>query len=399
MKAALLQYNHSSEYVANVLGWIDQYTAAAEDPDLKNVTGKVRTVIEAALSQRGVPYSWGGGNASGKSYGFCCSPSGKSGASIKGFDCSGLTTYAYAKVGIRLPRTAAAQAGVAKRIPASLGTGALKPGDLVFYATAPGHDSTIYHVGIYLGSGQMVNARARAPWCAWTPSTRCPATRGSTPAVTTTSRSPRLPLLTTVLLAVAGVALLGMPHGQEPTAPATRVTVHAATDWPSAAAPLSSATRPSVQLLPRRRLRRRRRPSSPLCRRTAKVAGDRAIQRNLEAAWPAYLPAADERTLLTAGRTLLRADAIGVGREKWPTVFGDSRQAVAPAFATARFRIQAAIARRDGSPNRAVVHLVWGMDRGGTFTDLRITDWFFTRTIKKEQRRGLRSPVPDGPVQ
>ncbi|MDQ0491296.1 bifunctional lytic transglycosylase/C40 family peptidase [Streptomyces cellulosae] len=158
LKAALLQYNHSSEYVANVLGWIDQYTAAAEDPDLKNVTGKVRTVIEAALSQRGVPYSWGGGNASGKSYGFCCSPSGKSGASIKGFDCSGLTTYAYAKVGIRLPRTAAAQAGVAKRIPASLGTGALKPGDLVFYATAPGHDSTIYHVGIYLGSGQMVNA-------------------------------------------------------------------------------------------------------------------------------------------------------------------------------------------------------------------------------------------------
>ncbi|GAB2765670.1 NlpC/P60 family protein [Streptomyces bullii] len=158
LKAAIMQYNHSSEYVANVLGWIDKYTAAAKDPDLKNVTGKVRTVIEAALSQRGVPYSWGGGNASGKSYGFCCSPSGKSGASIKGFDCSGLTTYAYAKVGIRLPRTAAAQAGVGKRIPASLGTGALKPGDLVFYATAPGRDSTIYHVGIYVGSGQMVNA-------------------------------------------------------------------------------------------------------------------------------------------------------------------------------------------------------------------------------------------------
>lgn len=158
LRAAILQYNHSNEYVANVLGWIDQYTAAAKDPELKNVPGKVRTVIEAALSQRGVPYSWGGGNASGKSYGICCSPSGKSGANIKGFDCSGLTVYAYAKAGISLPRTAAAQSGVGQRIPASFGTGALKPGDLVFYAYTPGRDSTIYHVGISLGSGQMINA-------------------------------------------------------------------------------------------------------------------------------------------------------------------------------------------------------------------------------------------------
>ncbi|MFD7284203.1 C40 family peptidase [Streptomyces sp. NPDC059862] len=158
LKAAIFQYNHSSEYVANVLGWIDQYTAAAKDPDLTNVSGKVRTVIDTALSQRGVPYSWGGGNANGASYGICCSPSGKSGANIKGFDCSGLTVYAYAAAGIRLPRTAAAQAGVGQRIPASLGTSALKPGDLVFYAYAPGRDSTIYHVGIYVGSGQMVNA-------------------------------------------------------------------------------------------------------------------------------------------------------------------------------------------------------------------------------------------------
>ncbi|GAA3785675.1 C40 family peptidase [Streptomyces chiangmaiensis] len=158
LKAAIWQYNHSNEYAAGVLGWIDQYTAAAKDPDLKNVSGKVRTVIEAALFQRGVPYSWGGGNASGKSYGICCSPSGKSGANINGFDCSGLTGYAYAKVGISLPRVAAAQSGVGQRIPASLGTGAIKPGDLVFYAYAHGRDSTIYHVGIYLGSGQMINA-------------------------------------------------------------------------------------------------------------------------------------------------------------------------------------------------------------------------------------------------
>ncbi|MFF4542277.1 C40 family peptidase [Streptomyces aureus] len=158
LTAAIWQYNHSSEYVANVLGWIDQYSAAARGPDLKNVSGKVRTVIDAALSQRGVPYSWGGGNAEGPSYGICCSPSGKSGTAVKGFDCSGLTTYAYARAGISLPRTAAAQSDIGRRIPASLGTSALKPGDLVFYAYAPGRDSTIYHVGIYAGSGQMINA-------------------------------------------------------------------------------------------------------------------------------------------------------------------------------------------------------------------------------------------------
>ncbi|MFE9024361.1 NlpC/P60 family protein [Streptomyces sp. NPDC007808] len=158
LKAAFFQYNRSRQYVAGVLGWVEQYTADGKDPDLKNVTGKVRTVIEAALAQRGVPYSWGGGNAGGKSTGICCSPSGKSGAGIKGFDCSGLTLYAYAKVGIRLPRVAAAQAGVGKRIPAGLGTSALKAGDLVFYATAPGRDFTIYHVGIYVGGGKMVNA-------------------------------------------------------------------------------------------------------------------------------------------------------------------------------------------------------------------------------------------------
>ncbi|MGW0095937.1 C40 family peptidase [Streptomyces sp. NPDC003328] len=158
LKSAIWQYNHSNAYVAGVLGWIDQYTAAATGPDLKNLSGKARTVIEAALSQRGVSYSWGGGNAEGRSYGICCSPGGKSGASIKGFDCSGLTQYAYAKVGIRLPRLAADQARVGQRIPASLGPGALKAGDLVFYATAPGHDSTIYHVGIYLSGGQMINA-------------------------------------------------------------------------------------------------------------------------------------------------------------------------------------------------------------------------------------------------
>ncbi|MGI5380699.1 hypothetical protein ACQEV2_42235 [Streptomyces sp. CA-251387] len=200
--------------------------------------------------------------------------------------------------------------------------------------------------------------------------------------MTTTDRSPRLLLLSTILFAVVGVVLLSVPHGPKSPAPESST---ASADLPSAASVpadgkatvgAASSTAPAAST-----------PSvleSVLPPHGEGAAGDRAVQRSLEAAWPADFPASEERALLAAGRALLRADATGVGRAKWPEVFPDSGQAVAPAFATARFRIQAAIARRDGGPDKAVVHLVWaGMDRGGTFTDLRITDWFFTRTIKK----------------
>ncbi|MFG2463295.1 hypothetical protein ACGFWE_40450 [Streptomyces sp. NPDC048523] len=202
--------------------------------------------------------------------------------------------------------------------------------------------------------------------------------------MTTLPRSPRLLLLSTLVLAVAGVALLSVPDDrvQAGPAPATH-----ATSAPSPAATVSPAgqqtagaalSATSAAAIPSA-------VTSALPPHGEGVAGDPAIQRNLEAAWPADLPASDERELLIAGRALLRADATGIGRATWPQVFPDAgRQAVAPAFATARFRIQAAIARRDTGPDTAVVHLVWaGMDRGGTFTDLRITDLLFTRTTEK----------------
>ncbi|WJV51647.1 NlpC/P60 family protein [Streptomyces flavofungini] len=158
LKSAIFQYNRSDAYVADVTSWIDRYSQLGNGTIRigQGVTGDARTVINAALEEKGTPYSWGGGTANGPSRGHCCSPSGKSGANITGYDCSGLTTYAYAQVGISLPRTAAAQAQRGKRIPASRGIGALRPGDLVFFGY--GSDSTIYHVGIYLGDGQMINA-------------------------------------------------------------------------------------------------------------------------------------------------------------------------------------------------------------------------------------------------
>ncbi|MFJ3714109.1 MULTISPECIES: C40 family peptidase [unclassified Streptomyces] len=160
LKSAIFQYNHSDAYVSDVLGWIDRYTALG-DGQIRiggSVSDRARTVISAALGEVGTPYSWGGGSASGPTRGSCCTRSGKSGAGITGFDCSGLTLYAFARAGISLPRTAAEQASRGKRIPVSAGPGALEPGDLVFFAYVPGSDSTIYHVGIYTGSGQMVDA-------------------------------------------------------------------------------------------------------------------------------------------------------------------------------------------------------------------------------------------------
>jgi cell wall-associated NlpC family hydrolase len=65
------------------------------------------------------------------------------------FDCSGLTSYAYAAAGLLLPRTSGDQARAGQQV----GRGALQPGDLVFFY------SPISHVGLYIGNGMMVHAR------------------------------------------------------------------------------------------------------------------------------------------------------------------------------------------------------------------------------------------------
>ncbi|MFF1401246.1 NlpC/P60 family protein [Streptomyces sp. NPDC058287] len=105
----------------------------------------------AAQKMIGTPYSWGGGGSSGPSTGTCCSPRGISGAETNGFDCSGLTLYAFQKVGITLPRTAAAQYAASEPVK----PGDLQIGDLVFYGSSA---SSIHHVGIYIGGGYMIDA-------------------------------------------------------------------------------------------------------------------------------------------------------------------------------------------------------------------------------------------------
>ncbi|OIN77904.1 NlpC/P60 family peptidoglycan endopeptidase RipA [Mycobacterium malmoense] len=100
-------------------------------------------VIRRGMSQIGVPYSWGGGNAAGPSKGI------DSGAGTTGFDCSGLVLYSFAGVGIKLPHYSGSQYNLGRKIPSSQ----MRRGDVIFYG--PGGSQ---HVTIYLGQGQMLEA-------------------------------------------------------------------------------------------------------------------------------------------------------------------------------------------------------------------------------------------------
>ncbi len=75
------------------------------------------------------------------------------GAAPGGFDCSGLTLYLYAQYGYSLPHSATSQY---KNCGYSVAKADLQPGDLVFFSDS---SHAIGHVGIYIGSGQIIHAR------------------------------------------------------------------------------------------------------------------------------------------------------------------------------------------------------------------------------------------------
>lgn len=108
---------------------------SAPDPDSVSAVATVSAppakyggVVGIAMQYLGVPYVWGG-----------MSPSG--------FDCSGLTSYVYAQVGVSLPHHAATQFGYG--VPVSQSE--LQPGDLVFF-------DGLGHMGMYIGGGQFIHA-------------------------------------------------------------------------------------------------------------------------------------------------------------------------------------------------------------------------------------------------
>jgi cell wall-associated NlpC family hydrolase len=74
-------------------------------------------------------------------------PDSWGGASMSGFDCSGLVYWAYSRLGVELPHSSYALYDVGRRIARSR----MKPGDVLFF-------SGLGHVGLYLGRGRMVHA-------------------------------------------------------------------------------------------------------------------------------------------------------------------------------------------------------------------------------------------------
>jgi cell wall-associated NlpC family hydrolase len=110
--------------------------------------------VDWAKRQLGVPYSWGGGNRRGPTTGMVNEEGNPAGLHTVGFDCSGLTLFAYAHAGFRLDHFTGYQWLEGHHIALEL----LRPGDLVFFAHNTANPMTIHHVGIYIGHGRMIDA-------------------------------------------------------------------------------------------------------------------------------------------------------------------------------------------------------------------------------------------------
>jgi cell wall-associated NlpC family hydrolase len=104
----------------------------AADPATGRVptgSGGAARAVDMAFAQLGKPYRYG---ATGPG----------------SYDCSGLTGFVWRAAGVGLPRTSGAQYAAGRKV----SRGGLQPGDLVYFY------SPISHVGIYIGSGQIIHA-------------------------------------------------------------------------------------------------------------------------------------------------------------------------------------------------------------------------------------------------
>ena len=138
-------FNGKTGYV--IKSYLSATKPAAEQPKANNNSGNstpaktekqsyssdIDKVVEVALAQVGKPYIWASANPN------------------IGFDCSGLTYYAFKQAGINLNRTSYTQInnGI------SVDSKDLRKGDLVFFNNGGGR---ISHVGIYIGNNQFVHA-------------------------------------------------------------------------------------------------------------------------------------------------------------------------------------------------------------------------------------------------
>jgi cell wall-associated NlpC family hydrolase len=109
-------------------------------------------VATRALSQVGIPYVWGGGDAQGPTAGAPGVRAPKGG----GFDCSGLMVFAFAGIGVDVPHQT--QAIWTAFAPPITDRRLLQPGDMLLFSDN-GQPSGIHHVGLYLGGeGRFLHA-------------------------------------------------------------------------------------------------------------------------------------------------------------------------------------------------------------------------------------------------
>lgn len=100
---------------------------------ITTATAGYQPVVDYALQFVGNPYVYGGSSLT------------------EGTDCSGFTMSVYANFGYSLPHSSALQATRG----AEVDLAAVSPGDLVFYKNG---GTTIGHVALYIGNGQVVHA-------------------------------------------------------------------------------------------------------------------------------------------------------------------------------------------------------------------------------------------------
>jgi len=100
-----------------------------------------QSIVQTALSWKGIPYTWGG-------------------TSVKNMDCSGFTKNVFLKHGIILRRDAWQQAQTGLQVDISSGYDNLRPGDLMFFGRKATSDTRerIRHVAIYIGNKEFIHA-------------------------------------------------------------------------------------------------------------------------------------------------------------------------------------------------------------------------------------------------
>jgi possible NLP/P60 protein len=114
-------------------------------------SSQIEAVIARAESVVGTPYVWGGGDNNGPTGGLRDGGIADSFGDYArtGFDCSGLTKYAFAAAGLDLPHYSGAQYQMGNKVSRDN----MQRGDLIFYGAGGSQ-----HVAIYLGNDQMIEA-------------------------------------------------------------------------------------------------------------------------------------------------------------------------------------------------------------------------------------------------